>query len=224
MLSLFSQEHGHISTASDASLQQAIQWTGTCLTEHALCRQVSQMPYRLPTRVIDVGSQGASRAPPLYLSHSKDINVQYLALSHCWGGAEIMKLAVSTLKALQECIEMDDLPLTFKHAIEITRRLGYRYLWIDSLCIVQDSPEDWKTESLTMTTVYRNSTLTISALWGSDSHTGCFVERSPLAIFPCRIVKTSRYEFFAEPSGQLNLSDNAGPLLKRAWVLQERLL
>lgn len=120
---------------------------------------------------------------------------------------------------------MDDLPLTFKHAIEITKRLGYRYLWIDSLCIVQDSPEDWKTESLTMTTVYRNSTLTISALWGSDSHTGCFVKRSPFAIFPCRIVKTSRYEFFALPSGQLNSSsDSCGPLLKRAWVLQERLL
>ena len=44
-----------------------------------------------------------------------------------------MKLTVSTLKALQERIEMDDLPLTFKHAIEITKRLGYRYLWIDSL-------------------------------------------------------------------------------------------
>lgn len=136
-----------------------------------------------------------------------------------------MKLTVSTLKALQECIEMDDLPLTFKLAIEITKRLGYRYLWIDSLCIIQDSPEDWRTESLTMSTVYRNSTLTVSALWGSDSHAGCFVERSPLAIFPCRIVKTSRYEFFAQPSGQLNLSsDTGGPLLKRAWVLQERLL
>ncbi|KAL8879771.1 MAG: hypothetical protein Q9198_002681 [Flavoplaca austrocitrina] len=125
-------------------------------------------------------------------------------------------------------IVINDLPLTFQDAVNITRNLGYQYLWIDSLCIIQDDPDDWAFESSTMSRVYSNSILTIAALWGNDSHSGCFVERNPLVAQDCLIgtwkhgnviVRSGTYKHthtlrFLEPK----------PLLYRAWVLQERFL
>ena len=124
---------------------------------------------------------------------------------------------------------MQELPLTFQHAIAITRKLGYQYLWIDSLCIVQDSKEDWEAESLHMKRVYNMSTLTIGAARGADSHAGCFVTRQPLAHFPCRIAQLStgflRTPFDREmPGVSLPDASTGAPLFDRCWVLQERML
>ena len=124
---------------------------------------------------------------------------------------------------------MQELPLTFQHAIAITRNLGYQYLWIDSLCIIQDSKEDWKAESLDMKRVYQMSALTIGAARGADSHAGCFVKRQPLAHFPCRIAQLSTgflmTSFDREmPGKSLPHALTGAPLFDRGWVLQERML
>ncbi len=124
---------------------------------------------------------------------------------------------------------MQELPLTFQHAIAITRKLGYQYLWIDSLCIIQDSEEDWKVESLDMKRVYQMSALTIGAARGADSHAGCFVKRQPLAHFPCRIAQLSTgflmTPFDREmPGKSLPQALPRAPLFDRCWVLQERML
>ena len=124
---------------------------------------------------------------------------------------------------------MQKLPLTFQHAIAITRKLGYQYLWIDSLCIIQDSKEDWNVESLNMKRVYQMSALTIGAARGADSHAGCFVERQPLAHFPCRIAQLSTgflmTPFDREmPGKSLPHALTGAPLFDRGWVLQERML
>ena len=125
---------------------------------------------------------------------------------------------------------MQELPLTFQHAIAITRKLGYQYLWIDSLCIIQDSKEDWDVESLDMKRVYQMSALTIGAARGGDSHAGCFVERQPLAHFPCRIAQLSTGYFRTPfndremPGTSLPHAYTGAPLFDRCWVLQERML
>ena len=124
---------------------------------------------------------------------------------------------------------MQELPLTFQHAITITRKLGYQYLWIDSLCIIQDSTEDWNIESLEMKRVYQMSALTIGAAQGTDSHAGCFVKRQPLAHFPCRIAQLSTgflmTPFDREmPGKSLPHACTGAPLFDRCWVLQERML
>ena len=124
---------------------------------------------------------------------------------------------------------MQELPLTFQHAIAITRKLGYQYLWIDSLCIIQDSKEDWDVESLDMKRVYQMSALTIGAARGADSYAGCFVERQPLAHFPCRIAQLSTgflmTPFDREmPGKSLPHALTGAALFDRSWVLQERML
>ncbi|KAL9112220.1 MAG: hypothetical protein Q9187_007804, partial [Circinaria calcarea] len=124
------------------------------------------------------------------------------------------------------------MPLTFKHAIAIARRLGYQYLWIDSLCIVQDSDEDWMRESAMMGQIYSFSQCTIAATGSSNSHGGCFVKRKPLELQPCRIsgnILSAQnasedlylYDWHTERFSE-ELAD--APLNSRAWVLQERIL
>lgn len=84
-------------------------------------------------------------------------------------------------------ILLDDLPLTYRHVVFIAARLGYRYLWIDSLCVIQDSESDWERESSLMGDIYRGNVCIIAAFSAKDSHGGCFVNRNPLSYMPCRL-------------------------------------
>lgn len=87
----------------------------------------------------------------------------YAALSHCWGGAISPLLTTENLESFQESIPYTELPANFRDAIIITRQLGIQYLWIDSLCIIQNSKIDWEIESKKMGFIYRDALLTLSA-------------------------------------------------------------
>jgi hypothetical protein len=78
-------------------------------------------------------------------------------------------------------------PKTFTDAIVVCRHLGIRFLWIDSLCIIQHDDSDWKTQSERMGDIYANATLTISAAVGEDSQSGLFV-RDPRKTYPCTLI------------------------------------
>lgn len=93
----------------------------------------------LPTRVIDVGTLQTSFGPRLLISQG--IRGRYVALSHCWGGDIASKTTIALLDEYLK--DLPALPKSFEDAIRITKELGFRYLWIDSLCIIQDSPQDW---------------------------------------------------------------------------------
>jgi len=99
-----------------------------------------------------------------------------MALSHCWGGSLSAAHSTRTFNITfrSAWIPISSLPTTFRHAIEITRRVGIRYLWIDALCIIQDSPIDWAQESAKMGYIYDSSLLTIAATASNDSFGGCF--------------------------------------------------
>ncbi|KAG9246096.1 hypothetical protein BJ878DRAFT_417674, partial [Calycina marina] len=71
----------------------------------------------------------------------------YACLGHCWGTSKHFMTEESSLSERRGCIRTADMPNTFKFAIEITRNPGMQYLWIDSLCIVQDSQNDWAQET-----------------------------------------------------------------------------
>ena len=79
--------------------------------------------------------------------------MKYVALSHCWGQTKILILEDHMLETMTHGIDWSQLPRTFQDAMIVTRRLGLRYLWIDSLCIIQNSQEDWIRESKTMQNV-----------------------------------------------------------------------
>jgi hypothetical protein len=120
------------STASDASFTLAQYWLDKCLSGHGECSQAQSPVGQLPTRLIDIKRDDM---PHLALTADLDSTPEYLALSHCWGGADIIKLQSDNIEPFQSGIAIALLPKTFRDAVVITRRLGYRYVWIDSLCI-----------------------------------------------------------------------------------------
>ncbi|KAK3389739.1 heterokaryon incompatibility protein-domain-containing protein [Podospora didyma] len=146
----------------------------------------------------------------------------------------MFKLTTQNIDSLQEQIPVEEISQTFRDAMEITRRLGFRYLWIDSLCIIQDSPEDWEKESATMVDVYGRSSCNIAAHFVPTSQNDrCFAPRNPLGIYPCRISEAlgdrkngSNVSVFSDFSAELSFARvlGWGALLDRAWVFQERLI
>jgi hypothetical protein len=76
---------------------------------------------------------------------------------------ELKKLKKDNFRDMVQSITISELPKTFRDAVVVTRRLGIPFLWIDSLCIIQDSPEDWATESSSMRLVYKNCLVNITA-------------------------------------------------------------
>jgi hypothetical protein len=124
------------------------------------------------------------------------------------------------MKDLEFGMPIHLVPKTFQHAAIITARLGYRYLWIDSLCIVQDCESDWIAESSIMGEIYRGSICTIAALEAKDSYGGCFQTRNPLMFTSCRI--NNKMEIGLRRASQS--FPLTGELLERGWVVQERVL
>jgi hypothetical protein len=163
----------------------------------------------LPTRVIDVGKE----QPCLHLSNGA--KAPYITLSHCWGELETITTTKSTLEARMSGFSMESLPKLFQDAVKVTRLLNIHYLWIDSLCIIQDSHEEWSSESARMGDIYRCSFLTLYALDAANSHETMLGERASLTPDNARISDTAllRKQYFQKST-----------LYKRAWALQERLL
>lgn len=106
----------------------------------------------------------------------------YVTLSYCWGTGNHLKLTTSTMQRLVSGVKVGDLPKTFTDAVSMSTTLGMRYIWIDSLCIIQDSRTDWKEQSAVMGSIYRNSCVTIAATASSDSHDGLFRDRDSSSI------------------------------------------
>jgi hypothetical protein len=184
-----------------------------------------------PTRLINVGT---TLAPVAHLIHTSTLTevVKYVTLSHCWGKSPIFRLLKDNVQALQISLPIDRLPPTFQQAIIFARTLNVSYLWIDSLCIIQDSDCDWATESVTMGEVYANSYCNIAATGFPDSQHGIAALRDPrnLHLREIRITKQAR-QGRGVPSGSyfcLNRVWEDGvvntPLNTRAWVFQERYL
>ena len=169
------------SSSSSTSLSIAKEWYADCVENHASCRSVnpgetSRRSWN-PTRLLDVGH--VKRDSHVRSTHTIEFPdaVAYTALSHCWGDYQHLRLLDSNLQSLQKCLDVEDLSKIFCDAITITRSLGIRYLWIDSLCIIQDAYEDWCAESDIMDKLYRFCDCCIAASAARDGRSGCFVQR-----------------------------------------------
>jgi hypothetical protein len=144
------------------STYQAIKsWIGKCDSTHKACLGHVKSP--LLTRVIDVGPVDGSRGPRLYISNGGCGS--YIELRYYWGSTNPAVMTRQSLKDHIREIAFSGLPRTIQDLISITRRLGVQFLWVDALCIVQDSisGEDWIHESSKMATIYGNAYLTIAA-------------------------------------------------------------
>lgn len=110
--------------------------------------------------------------------------VKYATLSYCWGVEKFYTLTKLNLAALKNNVDMEDLPRTFNDAFTVLLNIGLEYVWIDALCIIQDSPDGWAKESTTMSRIYAYSSVTLSAAASKNSDGGLFKFRDPSLVNP----------------------------------------
>lgn len=120
-----------------------------CQGEHAECTEGEESV--LPTRILDIGAQPKDH---VRLVESNGLRGRYVTLSHCWGSSRPLVTDSTTYTSHLEGISFPSLPSTYQDAVTVTRALGHRYLWIDSLCIIQDSKADWETQCVRMDSIY----------------------------------------------------------------------
>ncbi|PMD32407.1 HET-domain-containing protein [Hyaloscypha variabilis F] len=213
-----------ISTDSQETVDFVKRELKTCDEGHQLCATYRPKSLWYPTRLIDLEvSHGNSEGARVVLTTHAEIEGPYISLSHCWGSGNILKLTEATLAQLLARIPISQIPKTFSDAIKFTRALGIRYIWIDSLCIIQDSQEDWIHESSTMYMVYQHAYCNIAATQARNGDDGLFSNRpiptdlelkygSDCGIF--RLFETHDW----------NRTINCAPLNQRGWVIQERIM
>lgn len=176
----------------------------------------------MPTRLVDVGTAKFVK-PQLIEPTTLGPEAKYLTLSHCWGDHLPIKLLESNYLAMMHAISFESLPQTFQDALVLTKTFGMRYMWIDALCILQDSREDWQRESAQMCRIYENSYCNIAATASRNSSEGLFRGRDARLIQPLSI----KLEGEKQDLCQVHFWDRKvedTPLNRRAWVLQERVL
>lgn len=170
---------------------------------------------------------------------------EYWTLSHRWGDPEDIlqllkgnheKKTRSNERHFRHGITRQELSPTFRDAMEVVHKLGYRYIWVDSLCISQDSTSDWERESRTMKDIYGNTFCNISAIRSSyDTSLGLFGPRHMglglLFPFSTAVESVTPYsgkyqtEFWNSWYDSLWIDEvDKAPLSNRGWVVQERFL
>ena len=161
-------------------------WIKTCLTTHVQCRKPDGKLVHNFARILEVDFKGQDYL--LRLVEGSEIleGSRYITLSHCWGGLSITKLTSTNYESFCKSISYEALPKTFRDAIDITRLLSVRYLWIDSLCIMQDTVEDWQNQAPQMGQIYHNSWCNLAATAAKDGRDGLFrfLDRRPQTLEP----------------------------------------
>ncbi|KAF4634558.1 hypothetical protein G7Y89_g3549 [Cudoniella acicularis] len=181
----------------------------------------------LPTRVLDVGENKKRNLLRLHCTKSTDRG-EYIALSHCWGKPTSRERERSctfqhNISDREEGIDFDELAETFQDAVTVTRELGKRYLWIDSLCIIQDNRQDWEREAKLMEAVFSTAYCTIAATSAKGSTVGFLGDRPVKRCL--RVPNTSKNAvYFCETVDNFRGDVEEGVLNQRGWVFQERAL
>jgi Heterokaryon incompatibility protein (HET) len=202
--------------------RQAVAWKTECENEHGVCKGLGDGP--LPTRVLDLGSTVDAGQ----LNLREDLNGRpgrYACLSYCWGSAQDVTTRTNTIDGFRRGISKNSLPKTIRDAIDVTRALGIRFLWIDALCILQDSEVDKSRECSQMDQIYQRAFVTISAASAENCHrgfssgAGSMVADFPKLPITCPDGRLG--SIFVLPEKQ-NLFED--PIQTRAWTLQEHVL
>lgn len=220
------------------SAEWARQRLAECASSHELCKSQSGDCF-LPTKLINVKPGWTGLDVRLENSSAVRPGLSYTALSYCWGGYRPACITTAeTLAQNQRRIAWDKLPATFQDAVAFTRSLGIQYLWIDSVCIIQEDEDDWRREAGKMYAVYKNSCLTLAALSGSDSTSGLrntSLKQDSQLVAELRIAQTAyplymRRAHYLDSLSDFKISEylekqalaSRYPLLRRAWAYQER--
>lgn len=237
--------HGQASdanhTGSYENIALARHWVKDCLDNHAICASGSREGQSdfAPTRLIDISDP---KRPYLVIATR---GTKYIALSYAWGSGARFITTRANFQDHQRRIPPESAPKTFTDAFQVVRGLGYKYIWIDALCIIQDdvgAGGDLEREIANMGDIYRYATLTIFAAGAPNASAGLFQRRDPNMYRPCVISvetillpnedeekegtimseKKKKKEKEQLTLGTIVTSPNH--LKARGWVLQEEIL
>jgi hypothetical protein len=183
--------------------------------------RASRTKPRLPTRVIDVGNAGDQEVrlfEPILPTYE-----DYITLSYCWGPPPFLTTTLSNIETHQKTMPMSELPRTIYDAVVVTRGMGMRYIWIDAVCIIQDSPEDKVKELQVMGDIYHQSTLTIAAVSASAVAEG-FLHTKPRPVVGLPYLCPDGTQGTVQLARQRMISLWNETIYTRGWCLQEYLL
>ena len=201
-------------------------WYSNCEVDHgAKCRPAVG---NLPTRLIDIWSAPLS-VKLIHRSDASTLDRKYTTLSHCWDAQPLIQTTRSNLHLYSQAIPPESIPRTFREAFAVTRALGIRYIWIDGLCVIQDSPEEWEREVSRMKDVYSRSSLNIAAADSANSNEGCFAdvnvnEEHDWTQFSLYDSNNVLKLTIKVQIGDSRRTTERSFLSTRGWVLQEQLL
>jgi heterokaryon incompatibility protein (HET) len=142
--------------------------------KHHVCMQ-GRESRRLPSRLIHIQKmETGQHSARLVETSTLDDSIVYMTLSHRWGppSRRPLETRMSNLEDHLTEIPFDKIPKTYLDAIMLTLEIGKQYIWIDSLCIIQGSKEDWEREAARMKDVYSGSYLNLAALDSEDASGG----------------------------------------------------
>ncbi|EUC47717.1 hypothetical protein COCMIDRAFT_24424 [Bipolaris oryzae ATCC 44560] len=161
----------------------------------------------------------------VYQRDELNAGVEYATLSHCWGSTKYLTLSKSNLQQLKTQIPSEDLPRTVQDAITVAHDLGFEYIWVGTLCIVQDDLMDWEREAAMMTSVHGNSSPNIAAAGARDGRDGYFFSRP--THWNCKLQLYNGHHALSCSAAPVSLYSrclSGMSLMERGWALQERLL
>lgn len=201
---------------SQETFENVTSWINECTEQHQACGPGQAFP--LPKRVLDL----MVREEDVVLYESNGQEAQYMCLSHCWGNSRALKTTNANIEEHKQGIPFEMLPRTFQDAVLFCKKMKIRYLWIDSLCIIQDNEADWQVESALMAQIYQHSYLTLAATASHSDEEGLFYKANQAFVFGV-LQDGMPYQMHARPAIK-HFDDAQFPLFSRAWVFQERML
>lgn len=218
------------------------EWLNSCVSHRDLCRKAfsgdlvnEETIYPgAPHRLIEVyeKSDGASQPSARLIERRPRVDTRpymYVALSHCWGPPNERPLCTTRASLGQHMLQVPwgQLPQTFQDSILLCQELSIQYLWIDSLCIIQDDEENWSIQSRFMGQIYERALFTSAASSAKSSTEGLFRVRKSLDLvripyYDPKSGKADRVLAYIEPDLEKCISSS--PLNQRARVMQEYFL
>lgn len=219
------------------SLKQVSQWLKECEGTHKNCSEYGTFQTALtrPTRLLDLNAVQQNGKLCVRVIETRDgTTYRYACLSHRWDAAVArIQTAATNIQDRLNFLELETLPQTFRDGILIARELEIGYMWIDSLCIIQEGDADANKDSeiAKMGSIYSNAVITIAAIAAENSAGGCFKQDTWPDV--CLLVNDNKHGEYLLGARILDMKgivdsakdfEKSFPLLKRGWVLQERLL
>lgn len=214
----------------DARFKLLNAWLRRCDLSHDCKKHGTVLDHQMPSRFLDIGE---SDSGVLRLVRASELGGRrYVALSHRWGSLSLDEKRIYcttkyNISERSEGFNTSQLPSTFQDAVRVTREIGVRYLWIDSLCIIQygDNGEDWQREYCRMESVFSEAYCTISAVAATDSKSG-FLSRTTDTEYADILVEDSAGKKFhvSDDIDDYDRDVGESEISKRAWVMQEAIL